>query len=367
MRRQETGRSRWIASGGLVITLAVAAACAPVPTAGPGVDVVPPAAGGGVVGVNPDVAGTPGATSAVVTYGPFTVPAATGTAHGQEGMLTRVLSGIRKPCTGCHLTAMHTTLTYPDGRDANIDTGQWLHHGIFASWPRRDATCANSVLGLLGERFFATGNERSRARFPAGYGYPVAATDSWQLSFDLMNSTPAPSTVQIETTFEWVPATTPGMKALRPVWIDATHDCLNSGLPPQTGSYSYATDWVVNRPGRVIGVGAHMHDGGTHLTLTNTATGALICNAVSGYGGPGYVEGAGGGDGHDHGGGGDDDGHAMMHISSITECVAPDGNEPVATIAAGQRVRLVVYYDTAKHAQQGDHPVMGVSLVYVAS
>lgn len=351
-------RSRPVGMMAAAALACAAVACRPAPPAsGPGAAAVPPAGGGGVVGVSPDVATTPGATTTVVRYGPYEVPAATGTGHGQEAMLGQVLADVAQPCGDCWLTGMRTTLRYADGREANIDTGQWLHHAIFASWPHADATCATNVLGLLGERFFATGNERSRARFPAGFGYRVSPGDRWQLSLDLMNATLAPTTLVVETAFEWVPAATPGMTPLRPVWIDANR-CLDSGLPAGTGAYSYHTDWVVNRPGRVIGVGAHLHDGGTHLTLTNASTGELICNAVAGYGGPGYAEPAGGHD--DHGG------RAMEHVSSITECVAPTGDDPVTVLTAGHRVHMAVYYDTDRHAQQGDHPVMGVALVYVA-
>jgi hypothetical protein len=335
----------------------------PAPVLTPGVPVVPAPAGGGVVAPFPDVVSTPGARTVTKRYGPYTVPAAKGTAHGQEGMLTQTVPGIAKPCTNCYLTGMHTVLRYPDGREANIDTGQWLHHTIFFSWPQTDSTCPAQGLGLLGERFFATGNERSPVRFPAGFGYKVGGFDSWSIIFDLMNSTTAASNVQIETTYEWVPASTPGMTALRPVWIDATKHCIFSGLPAQVGQYSYTTEWTVDRPGRVIGVGGHMHDGATHYELTNATTGELICRGVAGYGGPGFEE-PGDPGGHEHDAGGGE--HASEHLSSLHECVAPSGDKPVARIANGQKVRFVVYYDTARHPQKGTHPVMGVSLVYVA-
>ena len=35
---------------------------------------------------------------------------------------------IEKPCDECTLIGMVAGLEYPDGKNANIDTGLWLHH-----------------------------------------------------------------------------------------------------------------------------------------------------------------------------------------------------------------------------------------------
>jgi hypothetical protein len=340
-----------------------ASACTdPAPVLVPGADEVPGPGGGGVVGVNPNVTSTPGAVKKAVTYGPYTVPAAKGPGHDQEGMINPLVFDVEKPCTNCFITSMQTNLKYTDGRVANIDTGQWLHHTIFASSAWADATCTLNGFGLLGERFFATGNERTRAQFPVGYGYQVGVWDAWSVAFEIMNSTSAPTNVVVETTFEWVPASTPGMIPLRPVWMDASNHCIYSTVPPRTGSYGYTTDWSVNRPGKVIGVGHHVHDGATHIDVTNTTTGELICRGIAGYGGPGYVEPEPPGD-HGHPGGSD----ATAHVSSITSCIAPSGDKPVANLAWGQNVKLSAYYNTDIHAQMGNHPVMGIAIIYTAA
>jgi hypothetical protein len=43
-----------------------------------------------------------------------------------------------------------------------MDTGPMLHHVVYTSQLRSDATCRGTALGLAGERFFASGNERNR-------------------------------------------------------------------------------------------------------------------------------------------------------------------------------------------------------------
>jgi hypothetical protein len=338
------------------LLLALAAACTtpPPPVLQPtDQPAAPPAAGqgAGLIGVNPDVASTPNARTKTVTYGPWTVPAATGTAHGEEGMISDALAwGVPKPCTNCYVTSMHATLKYADGRDANTDTGQWLHHIVLSSMGYPDPTCGGTLVGLLGEKFFASGNERTRARFPAGYGYHVGRYDSWNLLYDLMNSTTAPAPVKVEMTFDWVPDTTPGMHPLRPVWLDVGN-CGQSAVVAGAGAYQYSRTWTLKRQGKVIGLGGHLHDGGTHLTVRDADTGALLCTSVAGYGGPGY-EGP--------------PGHQAAYLSSMSQCLAPDGAHAVGAVTNGERLSITAYYDADLHPQHGDHPVMGIAMVFVS-
>lgn len=339
-------------------------------TPGPGSSTVPQPSGGGVVGYDPPHETQAGASTRVVSYGPFTVPAARGTEHGQEGMVKNQFRiGVTKPCNNCYVTGMEANLKYPDGRTANIDTGMWLHHMVLFQTGKADATCPSTGVGLVGQRFFASGNERSKVSGVPGYGYEVGgAANAFVLIYDLMNSNMQAKTVSIEMTYKWVPRTTPGMKPLIPVWLDV-NQCLTSEVPARTGAYSYTYTWPANFSGRLIGVGGHVHDGGTHLSIRNTGTAVrprndLMCNSVARYGGPGYEQGM------DHGmdhGGGMDHGSGMEHISAMSVCMAPNANQPVATVAQGDRVRIDAYYDTNLHAQHGSHPVMGIAVAYFAN
>jgi hypothetical protein len=272
---------------------------------------------------------------------------------------------VRKPCTNCYLTGFWAELKYADGRPANTDTGQWLHHIVLSSTARADARCSLSLTGMLGERFFASGNERTRARFPAGYGYPVGAIDTWNMVYELMNATMAPSSLIVEMTYEWVPTTMPGMKPLRPAWLDIG-TCDNTARQAGTGAFQYTGSWTVNRPGNVVGIGGHLHDGGTHISLFNESNGELLCTMVAGYGGPGFE----GMTGHqDHGDGGADPEGAppTRHLATMSQCLAPSGDQPVARLALGDRVVLTAYYDTNRYPQHGTHPVMGIVILFVAA
>lgn len=64
----------------------------------------------------------PAAKLVKIKHGPYTVP-------GNGGMVHNAMTAkVTMPCTNCYVTALQAGLEYPDGSDANIDTGAWLHH-----------------------------------------------------------------------------------------------------------------------------------------------------------------------------------------------------------------------------------------------
>lgn len=131
----------------------------------------------------------------VVRYGAFTLPAAT---DAGPGMIHNQLKfAVQRPCLDCYITSFTPDLVYPDGTKATMDTGAMLHHFVLTSQFRSDATCGNTLLGLAGERFFASGNERTAIAFPYGYGYRVRWYDSWNLLVDLMNHSTSAQTVYV--------------------------------------------------------------------------------------------------------------------------------------------------------------------------
>jgi hypothetical protein len=109
-----------------------------------------------------------------VRYGPFTIPAGT---TSDPGMIhNKLLFGVARPCVDCYITSFKPDLVYADGTRANPDSGPMLHHAVFTSQWRPDATCAGSWLGLAGERFFASGNERTAIKFPPATAIGCATT-----------------------------------------------------------------------------------------------------------------------------------------------------------------------------------------------
>src|SRR6195952_809436 len=112
---------------------------------------------------------------------------------------TKMLSTIKMvtdtPCGsgGCYVTAMEATIRYPDKKEANVDTGAWLHHiALFGSGGGQGS-------------IWAAGNERPTLRLNAEYKYGLDFPASFMLMIDLMTEDTKPKNLSLEITYEWVP------------------------------------------------------------------------------------------------------------------------------------------------------------------
>lgn len=279
------------------------------------------------------------AATRTVRYGPYTIPAATDMAMGE--LENRLNLWVSKPCSNCTITRMRPNLVYANGSRANVNTGAMLHHMVLASQFRSDPTCSRNLLGLVGERFFASGNERTVIDFPSGYGYRVGLLDQWNLIYDLMNMEMEAQTVYIEMTFDYVSGAG-GLEALKPVWLDIDQ-CGDSEYAIPAGTSDSHWNWNVNVPGRIVAIGGHVHSEGHGIRTeaVNQSTGQSICNSVATYGGaPDYID--------------------MMGepwISSMSRCIA----NPVATVARGQTVRLHSVYNSP----EARNDVMGIMIAFI--
>jgi hypothetical protein len=291
-------------------------------------------------------------TTRSVDYGPYTIPAGNGDPHDHDAMgqiNNRITSNVAKPCTNCTLVTIRPDLVYSDGTKATVDGGPMLHHTLFAATGggKSDATCSGTAVGTLGERFFASGDERTTVDLRSvPYGYKVGSSETWNMVVDLMNWQTTAKTVRVRLTYTYATGADATARAtVRPVWLDLNQCSLDSLVSVPIGPSDSHYDWTVNVPGRIVGAAGHIHDHGRNIELTNESTGGTsICNSVAGYGGPGYVTPDG-----------------RTHVSSMSTCVA----NPVATIARNQRIRLHALYDVPV----GHHPVddaMGIAIIYVS-
>ena len=295
----------------------------------------------------------PGAQASDIRYGPFNIPAARGdgVSHHDMGMTgNQFRFFIQKPCSNCYITDIKADLLNTSGQVVGTREGLMLHHMVLANWTasRTDATCYIGFpfpLGLMfGQRLFASGDERTDIRVPAGYGYRVDAFDTWNLIYDLANMNTTAQNAYIRVHYEWVPASTPGMTNLEPIWMDLAQ-CGFSEISRPAGQSQASWSWTVNRPGEIIGIGGHIHDGGTHIVIRNDSTDQVICDSRAGYGEtPMYV---------DH--------HGMQHISSMSKCMGSRG-APVATVQNGQRITETAYYDMDEAVSDQ----MGIVMAFIA-
>ncbi|HEX6256322.1 MAG TPA: hypothetical protein VFZ70_10995 [Euzebyales bacterium] len=263
-------------------------------------------------------------------YGPYTIPAASDLGPGK---VDKLKLAVRRPCVGCYITSFTPDLVYADGTPATMDTGAMLHHFVLTNQARSDATCRNSWLGLAGERFFASGDERTAITFPAGYGYRVRWYDSWHLLVDLMNHSPEAKTVYIKVTYTYRQPWE-SVKPLKPVWLDIDQ-CGDSEYSIPAGPSDKHWDWNVNVPGKVVAMIGHVHGHGVAVEATNESRGGRsICLSKATLDST--------------------DTHRVLEMSTCT-------GDPLAVVKSGQVVRLHSMYDSPQPADD----VMGIMLAYI--
>jgi hypothetical protein len=289
--------------------------------------------------------------------GPFHLaPAPIGTLPNQN----RVVPDVTKPCTDCFITGIVPKLEYADGTRADMATGVMLHHLVIADTSRPDATCdREDGIGAIGQRLFASGDERTPFSLPKGYGYPVKQ-GKWVGIIELMNHSTMPKDVYYTADVYHLPASTKGMTAVTPVWLDIAN-CSDSQYSVPAGRSSTAWAWTSSITGKIIAAAGHVHAGGVGTILENASTGKRICSSQAGYG-MGAMPGMEGHDmagmaGHDMPGMEGHDAMANM-VTSMSSCAW----DRLGTVKAGQKLKITSLYDAPK-AMKG---VMGIMLIAVA-
>src|SRR5207302_1820653 len=238
-------------------------------------------------------------------------------------------------CSNCYVTGIQIDMEFADGRSANMDSGIMLHHLVLIQPGLPDATCGPStLLGVLGQRFFASGNERTPGVLPAGFGYHLGSGPLLAV-FDIMNMSSSLQVVWLAATVSWLPDTTPGIKPVTPVWLDE-NNCSTSTYAIPAGPTDRVWTWTSTITGRVVTAGGHVHDGGVETELADRTNGQHICTSRAGYGTkPAY----------------------MGSVESMTTC----SHDRIGMVRAGDVLALDTYYNspTAKT------DVMGIMIAYV--
>jgi len=205
---------------------------------------------------------------------------------GDTGLLyNQPVINFKKPCVDCLVTSLVAGLEFMDGKNADTDNGLWLHHMVmFNEGPGRwDATCRDNPMSLphigvmtnpkKAERMFASGNERTQfdttLNGTVKAGYYLSAQDKMHMVIDLMNLNDAPQQVYVTLTFETLKDTT-GFSGVKPVWLDADN-CKMSDVPVPANEKVFTVSskpWKANFAGTILGIGAHLHDGGVNAEIT---------------------------------------------------------------------------------------------------
>jgi hypothetical protein len=96
----------------------------------------PPGAGPKRVPMANRATQVPNAKTVKMRYGPYKIPnMGKKNIVGESGSLWNYPDkAVEKPCTECVIVGMNAGLEYANGKNANIDSGLWLHHvGIFST------------------------------------------------------------------------------------------------------------------------------------------------------------------------------------------------------------------------------------------
>ncbi len=161
-----------------------------------------------------------------------------------------------------------------------------LHHAVWVNPVAEDLTCSNP----FGERFFASGKERTPMDLPAGHGYfwsneaapnawPYFGAKGWGMTahLDGMHGMTHDG-VFIRLRMRFVPASEEQLIPTRALWLDVNGSCTtNPTFDVVKGSGTdgrYKKNATMDMPvsGELIGMAGHLHDGGLRLTLRNQTT-----------------------------------------------------------------------------------------------
>jgi len=209
---------------------------------------------------------------------------------GQNRIKTQVMKGTDRPAGDGWITRIKPDLVNEDG-SIPLSSKVMFHHGVWVNASRIDPTT-----GRPGERFFATGEEKTIMDLPDGYGYRYEDSDLWFLNHMIHNLVPEPMTLYITYTVDFVPDGSPaaaGMERVDPIWMDVQN---KSGYPVfdvhrgdggKDGEFEYPQDikgdaypvspknptgearneWTADRDGVLIGMTGHVHTGGLATDL----------------------------------------------------------------------------------------------------
>ena len=170
-----------------------------------------------------------------------------------------------------------------------------LHHAVWVNPVEDDVTCA----ALPGDRFFASGKERTPMHLPDGIGYHWAneASPDWPYNgnkgwgmvahLDSMHQL-SHDNVYIRLRMGFTPSSEETLDEMRPVWIDVNGSCTANPTfdVPKGGSddrFRLSDRLDMPLSGRFVGMAGHLHDGGLRLRLRNDTTGQRIYTSRARY------------------------------------------------------------------------------------
>ena len=124
-------------------------------------------------------------------------------------------------------------------------------------------------------------------------GYYIAPHDKFASLSELMNMDDQPQEGYVTITYEYIPSVPAGFGTVKALWLDIGGCMHGSEMPVKsmTHPFTYTSKpWTSDINGRLIGIGGHLHDGGTHIKVM--MNNKLECDCRAAYGKtPAYIGG----------------------------------------------------------------------------
>src|SRR5262249_19971691 len=192
---------------------------------------------------------------------------------GQNSVQLVAIPQNEKPAVDGYIVRMRPDLQYLDGRVPPVNVIH-LHHAVWSA--------------SNGGPFFFGGEEKTVFDIPRGYGYPYKTSDRWTPDQMIHNQLPAPTRVRLVWDLDFIPASTPlarTVKPVIPVWLDVRagedYPVFNSSSGSgEGGTFTYPTDAKNPYGGHaplnqvrlpidrtIVSAVGHIHPGGLYDTV----------------------------------------------------------------------------------------------------
>lgn len=180
------------------------------------------------------------------------------------------------------ITEMTFDLVDADGMAVD-QTMAHLHHFVIANRSATNPACPGGTFGLPGRIVGAAGAERTVLKMDDPYGVVVKDRDQWTGVYEVMSRSMEDQEVYLTYDIDY----RRDVDNVRPAtsYFGSASGCSSftwtldgSGTPDVQSHYLQ-----IAKPGRLIGAGAHIHNGGEHADLTNDR-GRRLCRSEITYG-----------------------------------------------------------------------------------
>ena len=166
-----------------------------------------------------------------------------------------------------YITRMDAHLVDHRGNRVSI-RNVMLHHIVFiTSGARKNGSCP----GRGGEPFWGTGEERQPLKLPEGYGYKIAAKDTWRMQTMLMSHSLKAHRVRVAYTVRMIVGAR--LKRVKPLWLRANgcskHPSYDiEGDQPPGSVHTKQSLWRMPLSGRIVAASGHLHGSSFGLKVT---------------------------------------------------------------------------------------------------